>query len=144
MDGKPDVEALMSALKAQWWRAMRWRAAVESSLAGTGLTFTQWLVLDALRDLIRESDDAVNQSEVGARLALSRANVSFVMRALERKWLVSRGPDLTGRAWRIFLTDDGERLLCGVAERVAAAASVCADLSATAPMLSPLWGRASL
>ncbi len=127
----------MRALKAQWWRAMRWRAAVESRLAGTGLTFTQWLVLDALRDLIRESDDAVNQSEVAARVALSRANVSFVMGALERKWLVSRGPDLTGRAWRIFLTDSGEQLLCAVTARVEAAAFACADLSVTAPLLSP-------
>jgi DNA-binding MarR family transcriptional regulator len=134
---KVDGEALTGALKAQWWRAMRWRAAVESSLAGTGLTFTQWLVLDALRDLIRESDDAVNQSEVAARVALSRANVSFVMRTLERKWLVSRGPDLTGRAWRIFLTDSGEQLLCTVAAQVGAAAFACADLSTAPPLLSP-------
>jgi DNA-binding MarR family transcriptional regulator len=137
VERESDGEPLMGALKAQWWRAMRWRAAVESSLAGTGLTFTQWLVLDALSDLIRESDDAVNQNEVAARVALSRASVSLVMRALERRWLVSRGPDLTGRAWRIFLTDTGEHLLRAVTAQVEAAAFVCADRSTAAPLLSP-------
>ena len=100
--------------KAEWRKAMRWRGRVEAALGGSALTFTQWLVLDALRELIAETGDAVNQNEVAARVALSRATVSFVMSALDKKGLVDRGPDLTGRAWRIFLTARAERLLCDV------------------------------
>jgi DNA-binding MarR family transcriptional regulator len=129
---------MMAAVKAQWWRAMRWRIAVEAALAGSGLSFTQWLVLDAMRDLIAERDDAVNQSEVAARVALSRAQMSSVMQELERKWLVSRGPDLNGRAWRIWLLQPAEALLDEVAARIEGTSSRHADPTAAPPRLSPL------
>jgi DNA-binding MarR family transcriptional regulator len=99
------------AQKARWFAAMRWRRHVESVLAVLGITFTQWLVLDALRELVAETEDAVSQNDVARRLELDRVTISGVMRTLERKWLVSRGIDITGRAWRVFLTDEADSLL---------------------------------
>ncbi|HWZ89630.1 MAG TPA: MarR family transcriptional regulator [Polyangiaceae bacterium] len=90
---------------------MRWRRAVERALVGTGLTFTQWLVLDALRELIAETRDAAIQNEIAARVELDRGTTSLVMRTLEKKGFVDRAPDITGRALRIWLTDPAEVLL---------------------------------
>ena len=117
-------ERVTQGQKARWRMAMRWRGRVEAALGGSELTFTQWLVLDALRELIGETGDAVNQNEVAARVALSRATVSFVMHALEKKGLVDRSPDLTGRAWRIILTARAKRLLCDVTADIEAASDL--------------------
>lgn len=103
--------------REQWRAAMRWRRAVEAALGGVGLTFTQWLLLDATRELIAETGDAVNQNEIARRVELDRSTVCPVMRALEQMQLVDRGGDLTGRAWRIFLTARG-RSLCELAAQV--------------------------
>ena len=109
------------ARKAHWKNAVRWRRAVEAALAGTGLTFTQWFVLDALRELIVETDEAATQTEVAARVELGHGTVSMVMGTLARKYLVDREPDFSGRAWRTLLTDRSRRLLCEVAAAIEAA-----------------------
>jgi DNA-binding MarR family transcriptional regulator len=83
----------------------------ERALGGTGLTFTQWLVLDALDELIAETDETATQTEVAARLELDHGTISLVMRALADRALVDRGPDFSGRALRVLLTSRSERLL---------------------------------
>ena len=108
------------AWKAHWKRAMRWRRAVEGALAGTGLTFTQWFVLEALRELVAETGEAATQTEVAARVELDQGTVSLVMGTLDRKHLVDRGPDMTGRARRTLLTDRSKRLLREVAGAIEA------------------------
>ncbi len=112
------------ARKARWFAAMRWRRQVEAVLAGVGITFTQWLVLDALRELIAELADAVSQNDVARRLELDRVTVSGVMRALERKGLVSRGIDITGRAWRVFLNAEADALLREFASAIEAVSAI--------------------
>jgi DNA-binding MarR family transcriptional regulator len=109
--------------QAEWLAAMRWRRRVEAALADLGLTFTQWLVLSATRELIVQTGDAVNQNEVAARVELDRSTTSQVMRALAKKQLVDRGGDLTGRAWRIILTSRAVKLLREAAARIEAASS---------------------
>jgi DNA-binding MarR family transcriptional regulator len=89
---------------------MRWRRDVERALAPVGLTFTQWLVLEATADLVREIDDAVSQAEVARRTEIDKMTTSQVMKTLESKGLVDRGPDLTGRAYRIWVTTRGSQL----------------------------------
>jgi DNA-binding MarR family transcriptional regulator len=113
--GEPSVT---DTHKARWKAAMRWRRGVDVALARTGLTFTQWLVLDALRELIAETDDAAIQIEVAARVELDQGTVSLVMRTLADKGLVDRAPDITGRAWRIYLTEPAERLLREAADEI--------------------------
>jgi DNA-binding MarR family transcriptional regulator len=97
--------------KERWKVAARWRRAVEKALAGAGLTFTQWLVLDALDELIAETDEAATQTEIAARLEFDHGTVSLVMRTLADRGLVDRAPDFSRRAWRVLLTGRSERLL---------------------------------
>src|SRR6185369_14915220 len=54
--------------KAEWLSAMRWRRHIQAVCASSGLTFTQWLLLDCARQLIAETEDAVIQAEIAARL----------------------------------------------------------------------------
>ena len=103
---------------------MRWQRSVENAVVESGLTFTQWLVLDATGQLIEETGDAVSQNDVARRLELDRMTISRVMRVLERKRLVSRGIDLTGRAWRVFLCEEAEALLRDLAPTIEAASAL--------------------
>ena len=107
---------------------MRWRRRVEAALSSAGLTFTQWLVLDALHELIAETEDAVSQNQVCERLELDRSTVSEVMCRLQGKQLISRDIDITGRAWRIYLTAEAEALLTDCAIPMAEASAFSSDL----------------
>jgi len=97
--------------KAEWLAAMRWRRQIQVSCARSQLTFTQWLVLDGVRQLVKETDDDVIQNEIAARLELDQATISEVVQRLEARNLVSRGGDITNKAWRVHLTDEAEQLL---------------------------------
>jgi DNA-binding MarR family transcriptional regulator len=91
---------------------------VEAALGKVGLTFTQWLVLKATDDLIREEHDAVNQNAVAHRTELDRMTISQVMTTLMKRDLVDRGPDLTGRAYRIWITRSAQKTLRLAKEQV--------------------------
>ncbi len=106
--------------RAEWRRAMRWRRAVQTVLREAGLTFTQWLVLEALDTLIRERQDAVSHTDVALHLELDRATVGAVMMLLERKSLVSHGDAYMSKAWRVILTGESEALLAAQRERLEA------------------------
>jgi DNA-binding MarR family transcriptional regulator len=86
-----------------WRAAMHWRRVIEAELTDLDLTPAQWLVLDALSKLIATQGDAVSQAKVAAHLEMDRATVSQIMRLLDHRGLVSRGPDLKVRpALRIW------------------------------------------
>ena len=70
-----------------------------------------WLVLDATRRLVTETGDAVSQNQVATSLQLNRMNVTTAMRALEKRWFVSRGGPMSGPAWRVFVTREGVAFL---------------------------------
>jgi DNA-binding MarR family transcriptional regulator len=96
--------------------AFRWRRAVETEMKSAGLTFPQWLVLDATNRLIHESKDAVNQNAVARRAELDRMTVSQVMTTLAKLGHVDRDTDAIGRGYRIRVTSKGEKTLA-LAER---------------------------
>lgn len=104
--------AATRAKRLQWSAARRWRRRVEVVIADSGLKFFEWLVLDALRLLIEATDDAVIQNDLALHLELDRNTVSRAVTALAEAGYVSRGIDVTGRAWRLWLTDEGEAILC--------------------------------
>jgi DNA-binding MarR family transcriptional regulator len=106
-----------------WRAAMHWRRVVEAELAGLDLTLAQWLVLQALSELVATQGDAVSQAKVAAHLEMDRVTVSQIMRLLDRRGLVSRGPDLTGPALRIWVTAAGGRLLARAKPRFEAASA---------------------
>jgi len=116
-EGGP-VEA--SAALERWRVAQRWRRQADATLASVGLTLTQWLVLESTRTLIRETDDAVSQKDVSVRVELDQMTVSQVMRVLDAKGLVDRGPSSEGSAYRIILTPRGKELAARGWERLEA------------------------
>ena len=97
--------------KAHWLSAVCWRRGVAALCARAGLTFSEWLVIDALRELYQEQGDAVSQNAIAARAGLRRGNVSAMVPQLEKKNLISRGPSAYGPALRVFPTEAAERLL---------------------------------
>ena len=97
--------------KAEWLKAMRWRRRIELACVSSRLSFTQWLLLHAAQRLIQETEDAVIQAQIAARIELDQTTVSQLVRRLETRHLVSRGGDITGKAWRVYLTEDATRLL---------------------------------
>jgi DNA-binding MarR family transcriptional regulator len=107
----PATRLATSARKAEWFAAMRWRRRVEAAFSEVQLTFTQWLVLEATRELIGEREDAVNQNQIAARVELGRSTVCQVMFTLQDKSLVSRDIDITGREMRIWLTSEAMQML---------------------------------
>ena len=102
----------------EWQHAVQWRKRVEGVLVPSGLTFTQWLVLDATRELVRATEDAVSQGDVAAHLGMSRATVSDAMIALDRLGLVDRGGSFEGPSWRVFLASKGTKLLDDLSPRI--------------------------
>jgi len=112
-----DTSAASAALE-RWREAQRWRRRADAELASVGLTLTQWLVLESARTLVRESGDAVSQTEVSVRVQLDQMTVSQVMRVLDAKGLVDRGPSSEGPAYRIFVTSRGKALAARGWERL--------------------------
>jgi len=106
--------------KAQWLAAMRWRRRASRACKSVGLTFTQWLFLDALRELYEETHEAATQSEIAARVELDRATATQVMRALEDKGLVDREGGWK-RTWLVFPSEKAEAVLLRLYPLLAAA-----------------------
>lgn len=101
----------LEAGKLRWFAAMRWRRAVANALREGGLTFTQWLVLSAVRDVIAATEVPASQIEVARHLELDTSTVSAVMTALANRGLVDRGMDASTTAWRVLVTQRGAAVL---------------------------------
>lgn len=74
------------------------------------LNFTRWVVLDTTQRLTAETHDAVNQKQVAQCLDMDAMTMSYVMRRLEQDGFVDRGPDTSGPAYRIIVTEIGKRV----------------------------------
>ena len=108
---------------AYWLAGKRWRRYVELELARLSLTFSQWLVLDCVATLLRETQDAVSQLQVGQRLELDKATISLLMKRLDEQGRIDRAPAFPGPEYRIYLQAEGQRLAaCGrvIVDRVSA------------------------
>jgi DNA-binding MarR family transcriptional regulator len=71
---------------------MRWRRRVNRALSPLGLTFTQWLLLQTMRELIDETRDAVSLMDITKRSGVDKTTVSQVMMRLFKHNLISIGP----------------------------------------------------
>ncbi|HEU4582237.1 MAG TPA: MarR family transcriptional regulator [Polyangiaceae bacterium] len=105
--GRADAQAWLQ----HWLAARRWQRRVERALARFDLSFFQWLVLDSLAILHRETSDAVSQVQVCRRLELGKASISRLMTRLEGRGLVDIAPAWPTKEYRIYLTREGEALL---------------------------------
>ncbi|HEY6555923.1 MAG TPA: hypothetical protein VI072_01565 [Polyangiaceae bacterium] len=110
-------EATLAGLKL-WRSAMRWRRRADRALAAFDLTITQWFVLLAAQAVVQQTGDATTQNAVAEWGELDRVTVSQVMRVLEQKGLVDRGPHAERIAYRLRVTPRGARLLSGASSAV--------------------------
>ena len=97
---------------------MRWRHKVEAALAPSGLTFTQWLVLEAIRELHEETDEDPIQNEIAMRVELDRGSISRLIQRLERDGLLNRGVDRHFAAWSVTLNERAAVLLRDYRQRI--------------------------
>jgi len=120
------AELQLELKKRQWLSAVRWRQRVNACLAPFGLSFSDWLVLDATWSLMHRTGDAVSQNELGKALELDGLTVWHAMAILEHRGLVNRGCSMSGKTWRVFVTRQGADLLRAIqpgVERASAASS---------------------
>jgi DNA-binding MarR family transcriptional regulator len=94
-----------------WSRVRDVGRELNRRLRALGSSFPQWRVLYATARLIREASDCVSQVAVAKRLRMDVNTVSNVMRRLERKGQISRGPDAFDASWRVLVTAAGKGLL---------------------------------
>jgi DNA-binding MarR family transcriptional regulator len=105
------AELQLELKKRQWWAAVRWRERMRAYLSTSGLTFTEWLVLDTTWSLVNRTGDAVSQNELARDLELDALTIWHAMAVLDHRGLVSRGCSISGKAWRVFVTSKGADLL---------------------------------
>jgi len=109
---------LSAAARKRWRDARAFRADVQATLVKQHVSFMEWLLLETVRELCDETGDAVSQNLVADRAGLTRQGTSYWMRVMSETALVDRGPSATGQAWRVILTDLGERTLRACNERL--------------------------
>ena len=105
--------------------ACSWRRRVERELRELGLTFTQWLVLDAIDAMTRrepgDGDGAVSQNQIARYTELDRGTISLVMKTLsDGASFVDREPEFGGPAYRVILTQRALGILQLAATRLEA------------------------
>jgi hypothetical protein len=106
-------------LRAAWRASHRFQMAAQKALGRN--TFYEWLLLEALKELIDETGDAVSQIAIAKRAVVTKMMASYWMLWMEEHGLVSRGPSADGRAYRILLGELAEDTLRAWNERLEAA-----------------------
>ena len=106
--------------------ARRWRAAVDSRLAGLGLSDATWPPLVH----IDTSGGGISQKELAARVGIDGSSLVRLLDILARKGLIERRQDEADRrANLLFLTPEGEAAVRDIRRLlVAAEAEMLADL----------------
>jgi DNA-binding MarR family transcriptional regulator len=100
-----------------WQLTNAWQRSIRASLAPTGLTFVQFVLLSGL-DQRERAGESVSQAALAEELGTDAMMTSQVLRALEREKLVHRARSAEdSRVMLLRLTDQGR-------ERLAAAAPV--------------------
>jgi DNA-binding MarR family transcriptional regulator len=97
---------------ALWQEAMRWQRGIDRALRGIGLTHTQLLVLGAIERTFVKTSESATQADIAREANLDTATTSAIVRALEKRGLVTRdvGHD-DRRSWWIAMSPAGHRAL---------------------------------
>ncbi|HEX2870499.1 MAG TPA: MarR family winged helix-turn-helix transcriptional regulator [Polyangiaceae bacterium] len=85
------------------------------------MPFAMWLLLETLQELLDETGDAVSQNALAERTGLTRHVTSYWMILMSEEGLIDRGPHPNIAAWRVILTELGERTLAACNQRLEAA-----------------------
>lgn len=94
-----------------WRRARQFQRRATQAARACGISFARFQVLDVTERLTRQKDDPVSELEVARGAQVAKSTVSELMGALMRQGLVDIGPDAWGVSYRIWVTDEGERLV---------------------------------
>jgi DNA-binding MarR family transcriptional regulator len=120
-DRRSPAARASASVRQQWREARVFQEKAQRLFKEPTTTFVEWLLLETLQELIDERGDAVSQAEVARRSGLSERVVSYWMLLMSDLGFVDRGPDADGRAWRVLITDLGERTVRACNERLEAA-----------------------
>ena len=107
-----------AAARKRWREARAFQADVRVALSEQRVEFMEWLLLETVRELCDETCGAVSQNMVAERAGLTRQVVSYWLIVMSETALVDRGPSALGVAWRVILTELGERTLQACNERL--------------------------
>jgi hypothetical protein len=95
--------------RKRWREARAFQADVQVTLSELRVQFMEWLLLETVCELCDEKCGAVSQSMVAERAGLTRQVASYWLIVMSETELVDRGPSAVGPAWRVILTELGER-----------------------------------
>lgn len=107
--------------RKRWRDARAFQADVQLQLARERVPFAMWLLLETLQELLDETGDAVSQNALAERTGLTRHVTSYWMILMSEEGLIDRGPHPNIAAWRVILTELGERTLAACNQRLEAA-----------------------
>lgn len=110
-----------SELRRHWRSAQIFETSVKQVLALAGVSFAEWLLLEALRELREPHRDGLHQAELARATGLSARVVSYWMIRMSEDGLVDRGEGDDPRQWGVMLAERGENTLRACHERLEAA-----------------------
>lgn len=93
-----------------WHISTSWRSSIEAVLKTFGLTHPQFVVL-ATTGWLTRNGDFVSQVAIGRMAGLDPNTNSQILKGLEQKSLIKRGPSSDGRAKNVSLTIKGAEIL---------------------------------
>lgn len=93
-----------------WRISTFWRATIETVLKSFDLTHPQFVVL-ATTGWLNSTSKEVTQIMIGTMAGLDPNTNSQIIKGLEKKGLIKRGPSPDGRAKNVFLTTKGSQTL---------------------------------
>ncbi len=97
------------------------------------MSFVEWLLLEALAELVKETGDAVSQQAVAARAGVSKVVASYWMSDMEQDCLLDRGLGEDTRSYLLLLSEEGIEALQRCREALSQAGLTDEGLTATAP-----------
>jgi hypothetical protein len=100
-----------AAFRARWRDVRHQQLEMHSALAGEGMRFVAWLVLESLFELIQETGDSVSQAMVAERAGLSKVVTSHWLIRMEMDELLDRGVGEDERTNSVLITILGEEVL---------------------------------
>ncbi len=119
-----DEEQRWDEAMAVWRSARLFQRRAKRETRGQGISFARWQVLDVTERLISQKGDAVSQLEVARGAQLAESTVSELIGPLMLDGLVDVRPDAWGASYRIWMTEEGERLVATLRAKLLDVASM--------------------
>lgn len=96
------------AARERWIAAQRFKARVQRLLAPQRVSFTQWLVLEALAE---DPPYSIHQVDLAGAIGVSERVVSYTVAALCERGLADHREEFVPQFESIFITDRGYEIL---------------------------------